>query len=136
MEVGEEKLVMPTERLRKHTGSVVTEYAGELVFTFNNEFSWLTNKKIALTVGQWASKTRSDDAGAGVAIAPITPHKSGSTAVALLKAAKAKARAKAKAGKGSSLETDGSAQSQDGSRQVHSEETGLLQGDDGEDSDD
>lgn len=135
MEVGEEKTVMSTERLRKHTGSVVTEYAGELVFTFDNEFSWLTNKKIALTVGQWASKTRSDDGGAGVAIAPITPQKSGSTAVALLKIAKAKAKAKAKAAKGSSLETNSTVQAQDGARQVHSEETSLLQGDDGEDSD-
>lgn len=86
--------MLPTERVRKHTGSVVTESAGELVrvtfpllfvecltrrplvrgpavlvcvsqgvgrlqvFTFNNEFSWLTNKSVALTMVRRLSVAR------------------------------------------------------------------------------
>ena len=74
-------MVLPTDRLRKHTGSVVTECAGELVFTFNNEFSWLTNKSVSLTMGQWPSQTRSPLATAdrGPGIAPITPEKGASS---------------------------------------------------------
>ena len=53
MEAGEEVEVLPTERLQRHAGSVVTEAAGELVFSFNNEFSWVNNKAITLTLGQW-----------------------------------------------------------------------------------
>ena len=56
MEAGEEVEVLPTERLQRHAGSVVTEAAGELVFSFNNEFSWVNNKAITLTLGQWPSR--------------------------------------------------------------------------------
>ena len=48
--------MLPTERLQRHAGSVVTEAAGELVFSFNNEFSWVNNKAITLTLGQWPSR--------------------------------------------------------------------------------
>ena len=44
------------ERLAKHAGSIVTEAEGELVFAFNNEFSWVNNKAIALTLGHWPSR--------------------------------------------------------------------------------
>ena len=48
--------ILPVERLAKHAGSIVTEAEGELVFSFNNEFSWVNNKAIVLTVGQWPSR--------------------------------------------------------------------------------
>ena len=34
----------------------MTEAEGELVFSFNNEFSWVNNKAITLTLGQWPSR--------------------------------------------------------------------------------
>lgn len=48
--------ILPVERLAKHAGSIVTEDEGELVFSFNNEFSWVNNKAITLTLGQWPSR--------------------------------------------------------------------------------
>lgn len=72
---GDEVLIMATERLKRHAGSVAIEKAcahpsiarndthtrplthslrsGELIFTFSNEFSWMTNKAARLCVGQW-----------------------------------------------------------------------------------
>ena len=104
MVAGEEQTVLAAERLRVHRGSAVTDAAGELVFTFNNEFSWLTNKQVTLTMGQWPSKLR--DAGAaggggaaggadgGVSIGTINKQTKTSSAVELLKAAKKKAAEK------------------------------------------
>ena len=48
--------ILPVERIAKHAGSIVTEAEGELVFSFNNEFSWVNNKAISLTLGQWPSR--------------------------------------------------------------------------------
>ena len=48
--------ILPVERLAKHAGSIVAEDEGDLVFSFNNEFSWVNNKAITLTLGQWPSR--------------------------------------------------------------------------------
>ena len=53
MQAGDEELVLPQARLRRHAGSVITENAGELVFSFDNSFSWMNNKAIRLCLGQW-----------------------------------------------------------------------------------
>ena len=53
MQAGDEEPVLPQARLRRHAGSVITENAGELVFSFDNSFSWMNNKAVRLCLGQW-----------------------------------------------------------------------------------
>ena len=78
-----------TTHSKKHTPSIYAT-KGELVFSFNNEFSWVNNKAISLTTGQWPSRQGQPPvhygAGGGGGFEPEPePEPSGRSAAGLLR---------------------------------------------------
>lgn len=61
MTAGEEVTVVDTKRTRKNSGSVVAESAGEVVFMYSNEFSWLNNKIVAMATAVWRAGAALED---------------------------------------------------------------------------